>query len=478
LSTLRLLQKQRSINGRRIPNAPAEGPLHEDAANHLPSNKTESLFPNKRPGRNRDIESDEKSVEVTLRPITLDEISSLCREIVLERAREYVADKKVDEVSISENTAKAIVHGTEDYDVLVEIGPRKHEIKATCTCPYSKAGQCKHIIAVLLKLAKQTRSIGTQPTRRKANIEQILNKASKAELREILKEELGDNDELRDRLLIRYGKGGKSIGEYKRMVDHAYMNAGDREGYLKWDAFVDFTKIEERAELHAARGDFAEALKAYKAMTEVIDEWQNNVDDSSGHHADAFERALAKMLECINAMKLDRDGLFEELDYLASRSVEAEMDYFGSEYWDALMILCVSQETLERVVEHIQPYVPDTVPREDEEGHYAASTMVEQYLQALERLADFDREKWQDPLYEQLNKHATKDFAVLTLFVQRLVKDKRLDDAIHIAEQGLQFFHGLHQIDQLHATLLQLRITKNPPTRPPKTVQQPLDQST
>src|SRR5947209_4304223 len=47
------------------------------------------------------------------------------------------------------NTLTAQVRDHQLYDVEVELGPGS--LAATCTCPYSWAGHCKHVAAVLLK---------------------------------------------------------------------------------------------------------------------------------------------------------------------------------------------------------------------------------------------------------------------------------------------------------------------------------------
>jgi len=392
-----------------------------------------------------------------LREITVDEIGSLCRGIVFERAREYVRGGKVGKIEISGDIARAIVHGAEDYDVSVKIGAKKYDFNATCTCPYSKGGQCKHVVAVLLKLAKRKKAGSDDDATGGANddVDRILREATEPELKAFLRLELARDDELRDRLLIQFGRGGKSIDEYKRMVENAYMEVADRSGFIKWDAFADFDPIEEYAERHTKCGNLAEALKIYKAITEVVDEWQNSVDDSCGHYSGEFKNIMRKMTKCIESMNLDRNSLFEEIDYFALRLFEAETDYFTDEYWNALMELCNSQETLEYAAGYIEPHVPNIIPRGEEEGHYRAASEVERYAQLLERLADYDGEKWRKPLYELYKKHAARDYVLLTAFIQRLVRDDRLNDAIHVAEQGLQFFHEPLQIKKLHAVLRQ-----------------------
>ena len=55
---------------------------------------------------------------------------------------------------IDDDIYSAVVKGTEDYDVVVDL---KHPLKSTCTCPFTKGNHkmCKHMIALAFSVCQE-----------------------------------------------------------------------------------------------------------------------------------------------------------------------------------------------------------------------------------------------------------------------------------------------------------------------------------
>ena len=76
----------------------------------------------------------------------------LFRTHILERGLNYYEEGYVTSLEQTSTGYTAVVEGTEDYDVEIEIrDDRVYDM--TCTCPYAEEGNyCKHVAAVLYEI--------------------------------------------------------------------------------------------------------------------------------------------------------------------------------------------------------------------------------------------------------------------------------------------------------------------------------------
>ncbi len=69
---------------------------------------------------------------------------------ILSRGQWYQIADKVSDVTFKRGKISAIVHGTEDYNVTINIKDNIKYDGGTCNCPYYHSdGPCKHMAAVL-----------------------------------------------------------------------------------------------------------------------------------------------------------------------------------------------------------------------------------------------------------------------------------------------------------------------------------------
>lgn len=90
---------------------------------------------------------------------------------ILRRGYDYYKNGKVKEINITEDGFDAIVSGSEQYTVNININPNDYEMD--CTCPYSEEANCKHMSAVLYCLKND--SIPVNKSKVNINIEDITN---------------------------------------------------------------------------------------------------------------------------------------------------------------------------------------------------------------------------------------------------------------------------------------------------------------
>lgn len=82
----------------------------------------------------------------------------LFQDHILARGEMYFYDGAVQELHKTEHGYQAIVEGTEDYEVEIEI--EEGEVcEMYCSCPYAEDGShCKHMAAVLYEIEEQDES--------------------------------------------------------------------------------------------------------------------------------------------------------------------------------------------------------------------------------------------------------------------------------------------------------------------------------
>lgn len=73
-------------------------------------------------------------------------------QLILNRGKKYFADGRVDCLRREGNTYYASVVGTENYEVQISFDNEDMINRVTCTCPYARENNCKHMAAVLLAI--------------------------------------------------------------------------------------------------------------------------------------------------------------------------------------------------------------------------------------------------------------------------------------------------------------------------------------
>ena len=373
--------------------------------------------------------------------IDLDEIRGLCTEASFDRGAKYFEEGRVKIKDASSDRIEATVEGTDRYRVEVDL---TNGISAICSCPYSFEGYCKHIVATLLAVRSNPLEVALMIEQRISDIEManaLLEKIQPDLLKSFLSLEMDKNPMMMARFLACFGQKGakKSVSDYKRETADLYEELEDR-GFIHYGREVDFSSLEELAEIFTENEDFLEAAKIYQALTEVIAEKMDNVDDSDGYYGGQFEEYLADFLKCIKAADLDEASKKRYIRYLFERYLERDPDYFQDDYRDALKELCSSDDDLRYWLDLQKLHLPDEIPgRDDWRGFYESRELVASHLQLLSDLgetADF---------YALIRKHYRSAEDLCLWYAQNLLEDGEREMALQVAKEGLTLFPHSHR---------------------------------
>ena len=368
--------------------------------------------------------------------LDIEEIKSLCTESSYERGVDYFRKGRVKNLVRSGSRITASVAGTQKYKVTLRTD--KEDFDASCTCPYDWGGYCKHIVATLIAVSDDEPAVIKHKERKERNVEDILNNLTSEELKNFLRLELEKNKSLRDHFFIIFsGKESKkrTIKSYKKEIKRLYLEVADRDGYVKYGVNVDFSYIYDLADWYLEAGKALEAVLIYRSLSETIAENMNNVDDSDGYYGEEFTHAVEGFVESLIKANLDYKNKKAYIDYFFDKYIENDPDYFRDHYSFALSRICRSKDELGYWKKLLEPYLPEDLPGKDDlYRHFMEKDLLMMQLYILDKLEE------NEAFYELIERYYRRDRELCLVYIRRLEKDKRIKDAVKVAEESLAFF--------------------------------------
>ena len=220
--------------------------------------------------------------------VTKHSVRNLCTETVFKRGENYLADGRIQQLSRFGDTITAVVRGSRDYDLTLDLSAE--EVDPRCSCPYDGPGVCKHVVAVLLRLADGL------PDDESEQIDTVLERTRTDELRTFLREELRTNPSLRDRFLARFGEStARSVDDLRAEIDRLFEETNPDYGVVFEP--IDFSELFDLAEEYRSQDEYRSAATVYRALVEGLDDNMDLVDGAYDHFAQAFQRALDGYVE-------------------------------------------------------------------------------------------------------------------------------------------------------------------------------------
>ncbi|MDR5673170.1 SWIM zinc finger family protein [Halalkaliarchaeum sp. AArc-GB] len=218
-------------------------------------------------------------------------IRETCADAVFERGRDYRDEGHIQRIERFGDVVTAAVRGTSLYDVTVDLG--ESTIDARCTCPYEGAGECKHVVAVLLDV------VADPPQDESEHVERVIEDVSSDDLRAFVRDALAENPDLREQFLARFGDGGKSVEAYRDEIEELFNQ--HTQHYPVVTEAIDFSHFFEVAEQYRERECYRAAATVYRALFEGIDDNHTRIDAAYDHYAKALRSALEGYVDCVLA---------------------------------------------------------------------------------------------------------------------------------------------------------------------------------
>lgn len=366
----------------------------------------------------------------------------LFQEHILARGEEYYFEGAVLELHKTEHGYHAVVEGTEDYEVDIEMeGGRVCEMY--CSCPYAENGNnCKHMAAVLFEIEEQNEedilAEGTCPDDQEKEVEEIIERISEEELRSFVKGIVAQDSEIRNILMTRYAVkiDEKQMERLKQGVDQLVWEYGDRSGYIDYRNALDFcwaleNYLEDKVDTLIERKCYGQAF----ALTNYVFQTIGNIDidDSDGgtsQVANACYDKWKKILE--NCSEEEKNEMFSW--FMSHLSCDYVVDYMEDYMEDFLTHEFQNREMLEKMLKDLDERIEMQTSSADcgstWSARYGYENNIIKRLELMERLGfsaeeirEYRRQHWRFSVVRELE-------------IQENLNNGNLDEAIRILQES------------------------------------------
>ncbi|WP_435185752.1 SWIM zinc finger family protein [Halobellus sp. EA9] len=243
--------------------------------------------------------------------VTEDAVRDICTDTVFERGERYLADGHVREIHRVDTTVTAVVSGSRQYDIRVDLAA--DGFAPWCDCPFDGPGACKHVVAVLL------RCVDDPPPDDGDQLDAALNGADADDLRAFLRDALAADADLRARFFAHVGEPTRqSIDELRVSIDRRF-EATNPEYHVVFEP-IDFAQWFDLATEYREQGQYASAATVYRALVESLDDNMERVDGAYDHFSRAFSRALDGYVDCVATAERDADAVTDAGEFLNERA--------------------------------------------------------------------------------------------------------------------------------------------------------------
>lgn len=260
--------------------------------------------------------------------IPINEFEQIIDKRILKRGLSYFKDGAISDFSeISTGEYEAIVSGTEEYTVQIEI--RNNTIlEHHCDCPFDMGPVCKHVVAVIFRLQQDELELNqsniTIPKKKKTKsvsrqVNELLDAISHKELIEFVQENSKRDKKFRNSFLASFSHLSQNQSKefYQKQIHSILQIAAGRDGWIGWSDMkyvVNTTEpFLENAERYLANRNFEHVFFISTALLEEMTEAFQYGDDSNGDLGYFVESAveLLSKLTCEKLPELLKQGIFE-----------------------------------------------------------------------------------------------------------------------------------------------------------------------
>lgn len=169
---------------------------------------------------------------------------------ILERGYNYYLEERVGNIVWKENNINALVSGTDEYHVIIQLTEDNSVIKyLNCDCPYAMDGNnCKHEAAVLYRLSEEATVLGgnselrmdgliEELSKQQTELRKIIDSIPEDEIKGMLYDLAKQNDVLQNRIILTYGESidARQIKKLKDTILNIKYKYSDRHGFVNWE---------------------------------------------------------------------------------------------------------------------------------------------------------------------------------------------------------------------------------------------------
>ncbi len=369
--------------------------------------------------------------------IPLNEFEQLIHERILKRGLSYFKEGAIADFSeISTGEYEAIVSGTEEYTVQLEIS-NNTITEHNCDCPYDLGPVCKHVVAVIFHLQQDELELNqpsiSKPRKKKTKsvsqqVKELLNAISHNELIDFVQENSKKDKKFRNYFLASFGHLSQNQSKefYQKQIHSILQTAAGRDGWIGWSDMkyvVNTTEpFLENADKYLANNNFENVFFISTALLEEMTEAFQYGDDSNGDLGYFIESAM-ELLSKLTQEKLPKILKDEIFEYCISSFNQRLFDG-----WDwHLEMLHLACELIERESDaDIILRCLDTI-----NGEYERERAQSFKLDLLRKFKD------EKEVEKYINKHISNS-SIRTKEIEKAFKNKDFERVIKLSQDGIK----------------------------------------
>lgn len=369
--------------------------------------------------------------------IPLNEFEQIIDEKILKRGLSYFKGGAItDFLAISSGEYEAIVSGTEEYTVQLEIS-NNTITEHNCDCPYDMGAVCKHVVAVIFHLQqdelelnqpsisksrkKKTKSVSQQ-------VKELLKEISHNELIDFVQENSKKDKKFRNYFLASFGHLSKNQSKefYQKQIHSILQSAAGRDGWIGWSDMkyvVNTTEpFLENAKKYLANTNFENVFFISTALLEEMTEAFQYGDDSNGDLGYFIESAM-ELLSNLTKEKIPTQLKQEIFEYCISAFKQKLF-----EGWDwHLGMLHTACELIDK--ENDANIILDCL--DSVNGDYEKERAQSFKLDLLRKFKD------EKEVEKYINKHISNS-SIRTIEIENAFKSKNFERVVNLSKDGIK----------------------------------------
>ena len=283
---------------------------------------------------------------------------------VLNKGWQYYDNCFVDDISVDQDIYSAIVHGSADYDVSVNIH-KGNFLNGKCNCPYALEGHnCKHMATLLYAITDENKVNEIDNTKDNSfSLLDIIESIDSDKLNEFLYDVLMGNDEMYNDFRIEFSQYFPKMSkrEYKDMIDMDIESCCDRYGFIDYKASYRYEDLMGKYN-EEARGllDKEDFVTAYTISTTLLESMIGlEIDDSNGVTSNISQQAIDILCDIVD--NAEDEALLNELfiylknEILTDRlynNISVDLSEILDHYMDRVLFLEEIEDTLNEVLKN------------------------------------------------------------------------------------------------------------------------------
>ena len=349
---------------------------------------------------------------------------------ILMRGFSIYAQGNVSNVKKDGDVISAVVYGSYNYNVQVEIVSGKY-LKGGCSCPYSEGHfNCKHIAALLYYLINNNTF---ETAVNESDLSAIINKIPTNLLKEFLIDTLSENSKLYDRFRVEFIDYFNPLTkeEYRKRIYDSISNCAGRYGYIDYENAWEYThnmyEFTNEAEKLIKRGNYDLAFDIVSVILESIPDTE--IDDSNGSTGEVAEECIEIIRNILNCnANEDKKLTYKIFDFIIEELKTEDLSNYGIELYELISYFIENRIFLEEVEQSLLEVLDDNI---NKDYFYKAKYYVDY-------LIDIYKFKNEENKIKDLLKKYSNEKEIFLKYMDLLISEHSINEAINLLKERIK----------------------------------------